>query len=285
MVGKLFVLLQYCVPQQALSRFLGNMAESETRWFKNLLISLFVKVFKVDMSEAAQENKKAYSSFNNFFTRELKTNARPLCTDVDAIASPADGTISQLGDIEHGKIFQAKGKDFDIAALLGGDEYLSQDFVGGKFMTVYLSPKDYHRVHMPMDAQLQSMVHVPGKLFSVNGATAEGINDLFARNERVACVFDTNAGPMAVIMVGAMIVASIETIWAGVITPVRHHVRTFQYPDETTVQLAKGEEMGQFKLGSTAIVLMGPDMAEWSESLTAGSKVRMGEHIGVLINA
>lgn len=285
MARKLFALLQYCVPQQTLSRWLGSMAESEIRLFKNTLISLFIKAFKVDMTEAAQESKKAYKSFNDFFTRELKTNVRPLCIEVDAIASPADGCISQLGEIESGEIFQAKGKSFTVADLLGGDEYLSQEFMGGKFATIYLAPKDYHRVHMPLDAQLHTMVHIPGKLFSVNQATTENINNLFARNERVACVFDTNAGPMAVVMVGAMIVASIETTWAGVITPVRHHVRTFKYPDETQISLAKGEEMGRFKLGSTAIVLMGPDMVDWNDELVAGSVVKMGEKIGTLINA
>ena len=195
------------------------------------------------------------------------------------------GTISQIGEIDGGCLFQAKGKEFTVTDLLGGDDYISQNFSGGKFATVYLSPKDYHRVHMPVAGLLQTMVHVPGELFSVNNATTQHINRLFARNERVVSVFDTLAGPMAVVMVGAMIVASIETVWAGQVTPHKKMIRTSHYPDETeAVNLAKGEEMGRFKLGSTAIILFGPDMAAWDDEFTAGSNVQMGQRIGTLIN-
>lgn len=281
----LFVLLQYCLPQHWLSRAIGVLAETKIEFIKNFIISIFVKVFNVDMSEAQSEDTQQFSNFNDFFTRPLKESARPLCDASEAIACPADGTISQIGDIDSGCLLQAKGKEFSVTALLGGDSYLSQNFSGGKFATVYLSPKDYHRVHMPFDGQLQTMVHVPGSLFSVNSATTELVDELFARNERVVTIFDTNAGPMAVVLVGAMIVASIETVWAGQITPYKKMIRTSQYPsDDGEVTLNKGEEMGRFKLGSTAIVLFGPDMVEWDEEFQAGSAVKMGERIGSLIN-
>jgi len=285
-VNTLFVILQYLVPQHLLSRCIGKIADTELRFIKNPFILLFIKTFKVDMSEATIEEPTEYKSFNQFFTRTLKPDARPFNTEVEAITCPADGTISQIGDIENGRLYQAKGKDFDLTALMGGDEYLSQSFAGGKFATIYLSPKDYHRVHMPLDGQLQTMVHVPGKLFSVNEATTTLVTDLFARNERAVCIFDTSAGPMAVILVGAMIVGSIETSWAGQITPVKREITTTHYPNVTSeVALSKGEEMGLFKLGSTAIVLFGPDMVEWEDHLIAGGKVKMGERLGHLINA
>lgn len=285
-MNTLFVIIQYLIPQHLLSRCIGKIAETEFSLIKNPFILLFIKIFKVDMSEAVEEQPTRFKNFNQFFTRALKPDARPLCTETEAIACPADGTISQLGDIENGRLYQAKGKDFDLTALLGGDEFLSQNFSGGKFATIYLSPKDYHRVHMPSDGQLQTMVHIPGKLFSVNEATVEGVSGLFARNERVVCIFDTNAGPMAVVLVGAMIVASIETVWAGQITPTKREITTTHYPNVTSdVALGKGDEMGLFKLGSTAIVLFGPDMVEWEESMIAGGKVKMGERLGYLINA
>ncbi|MGI1679157.1 MAG: archaetidylserine decarboxylase [Cellvibrionaceae bacterium] len=283
---QLFIFLQHLLPHHLLSRGVGFFAESEIDFLKNSLISLFIKAFNVDMSQAIEENPHAYRTFNDFFIRNIKPELRPLCPDTNSVACPADGTISQLGDIESGKLFQAKGKDFDLTALLGGDQYLSQHFLGGKFATIYLSPKDYHRVHMPFDGQLQTMVHVPGKLFSVNSSTVELVPDLFARNERVVTIFDTNSGPMAVILVGAMIVASIETVWEGQITPHKKQVHTTEYPNTTSdVILNKGEEMGLFKLGSTAIVLFGPDCVEWKEDLEAGSTVKMGEELGRLANA
>ena len=281
----LFVLLQYCLPHHLLSRSIGFFANSNIGLIKNPLIKLFIKMFKADMSEAQFEQANQYNNFNDFFVRALKTTARSLCGDSDAIACPADGCVSQIGDIDGGHLIQAKGKEFSITALLGGDEYLSQNFSGGKFATVYLSPKDYHRVHMPLDGQLQTMVYVPGSLFSVNQTTTELVDQLFARNERVVNIFDTNAGPMAVVMIGAMIVASIETVWAGQITPYKKIIRTTHFPGESDeVNLNKGDEMGRFKLGSTVIILFGPDMAEWEQKLQAGSTVKMGQRIGTLIN-
>lgn len=281
----LFACVQYLLPQHLLSRVIGVLANATFVPLKNSFITLFIKVFKVNMAEAVNEDPTSYASFNEFFVRTLKPGARPLSSDVDSIVCPADGTLSQIGDIENGQLFQAKGKWFDLNTLLGGDEFISQHFMGGKFATVYLSPRDYHRVHMPFDGQLQTMIHIPGKLFSVNQATTEYVSDLFARNERVVTFFDTNAGPMAVVLVGAMIVASIETTWQGQITPYKREIRTTNYPGtHQEVSIAKGDEMGRFKLGSTAIVLFGPDMVEWEENSKSGEKVRMGECLGRLIN-
>lgn len=281
----LFSLLQYFVPQHLLSRTVAVVAETQFKPVKSLFISLFIKIFKVNMSEAQIQDIARYPTFNDFFVRALHPGARPVCEEQEDIACPADGTVSQLGDIDGGCLLQAKGKEFTVTALLGGDEYLSQNFAGGKFITVYLSPKDYHRVHMPFEGQLQTMTYVPGSLFSVNQATTEYVNQLFARNERVVTVFDTSAGPMAVVLVGAMIVASIETVWAGQITPYKKRIRTTHYPDnKDEINLAKGEEMGRFKLGSTAIVLFGPDMVEWDGELKAGDQVKMGQRVGTLVN-
>ncbi len=276
---KLFSAVQYLVPQHALSRAAGWLANTTVPWIKNPFTQWFVKQFKIDMSEAAEENPLAYENFNAFFTRALKPGSREICEDKNSIVFPADGAISQLGDIEYGRIFQAKGQDYSLTELVGGNAELAQDFVGGSFATVYLSPKDYHRVHMPFSGKLRTMIHVPGDLFSVNEATANHVPRLFSRNERVVAIFDTSAGPMAVVLVGAMIVASIETVWAGQITPLAKSVREWHYP-QTDVELNKGDEMGRFKLGSTAIVLFGPDAASWSDALSAGSQTRMGEKMG-----
>jgi phosphatidylserine decarboxylase len=283
-VNVLFVVVQYLLPQHLLSRLVGWLAETRIGPLKNLFITSFIKVFKVDMSEADEPDKDHYPNFNTFFVRELKPQARPLCMAADAVACPADGCISELGDIVSGRLLQAKGKDFELTALLGGDEAMSRLFMGGKFATVYLSPRDYHRVHMPLDAQLQTMVHIPGRLFSVNAATTALVGGLFARNERVVCLFETSAGPMGVVLVGAMICASIETDWAGLVTPLKRKVRTAHYPGTPfEVSLSKGSEMGRFKLGSTVIVLFGPSMVEWREGLEAQSRVRMGEQLGTLV--
>ena len=281
----LFALIQHCLPKQWLSRRMGSLAETKFKPVKYLFIFIFIKIFKVNMQEAELTSVSSYVNFNDFFTRALKPETRPVCGEQEEIACPADGTISQLGDIDGGCILQAKGKEFTVTELLGGDEYLSQNFAGGKFLTVYLSPKDYHRVHMPYGGQLQTMVHVPGSLFSVNKATTENISRLFARNERVVSVFDTVAGPMAVVMVGAMIVASIETVWAGQITPYQKIIRISHYPENREeINLTKGEEMGRFKLGSTVVVLFGPDMVEWDTEFAAGASVKMGQRLGTLIN-
>ncbi|MCY1485126.1 Phosphatidylserine decarboxylase proenzyme [compost metagenome] len=284
---RLFILSQYLLPHHLLSRLIGCAAECRAPWFKDRLIPWFARRYQVDMSEARVEELSAYEHFNAFFTRELKDGARPLDSDPDSILSPADGAISQLGPIEHGRIFQAKGHSYSLMELLGGDAERAAPFMGGDFATVYLSPKDYHRVHMPLAGTLREMVYIPGRLFSVNQLTAEQVPELFARNERVVCLFDTERGPMAVVLVGAMIVASIETVWAGLVTPPKRELKTFRYDEaaRARVHLKKGAELGRFKLGSTAIVLFGPGQVDWADHLGATSPVRMGERLASARNA
>lgn len=277
----LFIIIQYLTPQHTLSRLLGKLAECKTPWIKDNLIQLFIERYFVDMEEAADPEAKNYKTFNDFFTRPLKEGARTITDGENTIACPADGAVSQIGDIKQGRIFQAKGQDYSLQQLIGGCAETASQFEGGKFATIYLSPKDYHRVHMPLAGTLLSMTHVPGDLFSVNEASAESISNLFARNERAVCIFDTELGPMAVIMVGAMIVASIETVWAGQVTPIPQTIKTIDYTeDKKIVHLDKGEEMGRFKLGSTAIILFAKDTIDWQDYLQANSPVRMGEMIG-----
>ncbi len=279
----LFIYAQHLVPHHLFSRLTGLLAACETPWLKNVLIERFIAAYGVDMSQAAEPDPRAYSCFNTFFTRALKPGARPLAPASDAVLSPADGTISALGAIDDDAIFQAKGHAFSLTTLLGGDPQRAAPFRSGSFATVYLSPKDYHRVHTPLGGTLREMIYVPGRLFSVNQTTAENIPGLFARNERAVCLFDTPTGPMAVVLVGAMIVAAIETVWAGRVAPAAHGLLVTDYRNAAPpIQLNKGDELGRFLLGSTAIVLFGPGMATWRENLLAGAPVRMGEQIGTL---
>ncbi len=282
---RLFIFMQYILPHHTLSRLIGRLAECQTAWFKNRLIAWFIKRYQVNMSEALLEDPSAYRHFNDFFTRSLKEDARPLDNSEKAVLSPADGAISQLGSIEHGRIFQAKGHSFSLLELLGGDAERAAPFMGGSFSTVYLSPKDYHRVHMPLTGILREMVYIPGRLFSVNQTTAENVPELFARNERVACIFDTEQGPMAVVLVGAMIVASIETVWAGQVTPPLRNLHTYDYSQAARqpITLEKGAELGRFKLGSTAIVLFGPNHVAWDDALQETSAVQVGQRLAVEI--
>ena len=282
---RVFIFFQYVLPHHTLLRLIGHFAECQTPWFKNRLIAWFIKRYQVNMSEAQFAEPSAYRHFNDFFTRALKPDARTLDTTANAVLSPADGAISQLGTIEHGRIFQAKGHSFSLLELLGGDSQRAAPFMGGSFATVYLSPKDYHRVHMPLTGTLREMIYIPGRLFSVNQTTAGAVPELFARNERVACIFDTERGPMAVVLVGAMIVASIETVWAGLITPPLRQLRCFDYSDESRqpITLAKGEELGRFKLGSTAIILFADNHVIWNSELTETSPVEMGQRLALEI--
>jgi phosphatidylserine decarboxylase len=276
----LFSLVQYPLPHHALSRVMHHLTRCENRAWKNAFINAIVRLYGVEMSEALEPNPQAYPSFNAFFTRALKPEARPLCPDADAVLCPADGAVSQIGSIGQGRIFQAKGKHFDVVELLGGDADRAEPFANGRFATVYLSPRDYHRLHMPLAGTLREMVHVPGRLFSVNAGTADNIPHLFARNERVATLFNTEAGPMALVLVGAIFVASIETVWEGVVTPPSaSEPRSWVYPNSPP-KLAKGEEMGRFNMGSTIIVLFGEKAVSWEENLAAGDKVRMGGRLG-----
>lgn len=279
MRDRLFITSQYLLPQHLLSRLAGGLANCTWSWVKNPFINWFVKRYQVDMSQAVEPDPTAYRCFNDFFTRALLPDARPLDAGEASILCPADGAISQLGKIEHGRIFQAKGQSFSVLELLGGNPVHAEQFQGGEFATVYLSPSDYHRVHMPLGGTLRDMIYVPGKLFSVNQTTAENVPELFARNERVVCLFDTDAGPMAVVLVGAMIVASVETVWAGLVAPPQRQLRSESYGNSAP-ELERGAEMGRFKLGSTAIVLFAPGRARWDEHLTAGSLVRMGQKMG-----
>lgn len=274
------VALQYCYPKHALSRLIGWLAAAEagplTRW----VIRRFVAHYKVDMNEAAQPELGAYPSFNAFFTRALAPDARPIDNTPDSLVMPVDGAISQLGAITEGEIFQAKGHTYSAQALLGGDNALAQRFQHGQFITIYLSPRDYHRIHMPVAGQLRKMIYVPGELFSVNPATARNIPGLFARNERVCCVFDTAVGPMVMVLVGATIVASIETVWSGTVTPPRgSDVFSWDYPatGDNAIALDKGEEMGRFKLGSTVVLLFAEQAIEFLDHWQAESPTRLGQ--------
>lgn len=284
---RLFANLQYFLPQRLLSRLAGALAGSRIPVLKNWLIKNFIRHYQVDMSPALQADPLAYESFNDFFTRRLKPESRPIVQEAFTLACPVDGTISQLGKIEGGRIFQAKGFDYSLYELLGGSEKRAAPFMDGQFATIYLAPKDYHRIHMPLTGTLQEMVYVPGNLFSVNGATASNIPRLFARNERVVAMFNTEYGPMAMVLVGAMIVASIHTQWADEVTPGgKREVKVWQYPltGHSPVILQRGTEMGHFQLGSTVILIFPPEMVAFAPQLSAGSEVQMGQHFANLID-
>lgn len=273
------VLPQYILPHHALSALMSRLTHCQNRLWKNGFIRLIIRLYGVDMQEAKFNNLDHYASFNQFFTRELKDGVRPIAAAADAVACPADGAISQLGAITAGRIFQAKGHQYSVQELLGGDSECARQFEEGAFATIYLSPKDYHRLHMPLAGRLTEMRHVPGRLFSVNAATVGAVPNLFARNERVVCSFDTAAGPMALILVGAIFVSSVETVWHGVVTPPTIAApRVWQYGDDAPC-LEKGAEMGRFNMGSTIIVLFGKDAVAWHDELQAGKAVRLGESI------
>lgn len=280
-----FAYLQYLLPQHALSRLIGVLARAHTG--RTLLMRAFIKRYGVDMSEAATQRLEDFENFNAFFTRALRPGCRPLDQAVDAVLCPADGSISQLGSIDGERIFQAKGHSYSVTELLGGDASLADAFTDGVFATVYLSPRDYHRVHMPITGKLDAMIYVPGKLFSVNRSTAAHVPGLFARNERVVCLFETSIGPMAVVLVGAMIVAAIETVWSGQVCPgsTQTPFRVQNYREQSPrLEFAAGAEMGRFKLGSTAIVLFPRGAVELDPSLQADSPVRMGQLLARQIN-
>jgi phosphatidylserine decarboxylase len=279
-MDKIFILFQTVVPQHLLSRCTGALAAMRyPLWLKNWLIRQFIRHFNVDMAEAAETDYRHYSCFNDFFTRALYEGARPLATA--DILCPADGAFSQLGAITDGRLFQAKGRYFTAEDLLGGDEGRAAQFNGGQFATIYLSPKDYHRVHMPMAGRLTATRYIPGQLFSVNGVTAENVDRLFARNERLVCYFETERGPMAMILVGAMIVAGIETVWSGRVAPPPRRPVTVDYASlPGPVELAQGDEMGRFMLGSTVILLFPEGVMSWDEHYQSGISTRMGEALG-----
>lgn len=264
-----------------MSRVVAKFAES--RRFKKIFIKAFIRRYKVDLSEALVQDLNQFENFNAFFTRELRADARPLPSDADAIVCPADGAVSQLGTITEGNLLQAKGRYYKALDLLGGDSHMANCFQEGSFATIYLSPRDYHRVHMPLAGVLQKTIYVPGSLFSVNQTTTEGVANLFARNERLICFFQTEIGPMAVILVGAMIVAGIDTVFSGQVCPTsaKASIRTVDYSSHTpAVELATGAELGRFRLGSTAIVLFAHGCINLEPSLKANSSVSMGQLLG-----
>jgi phosphatidylserine decarboxylase len=277
---RLTVLSQYVLPKQALTRLAGRIASGERGDTTTALIRWFVNKYKVDMSEAAEPDIGQYRSFNDFFTRALKPGIRPLAQA--ELVCPVDGAISQFGAIDGDRLFQAKGHTYTTAALLGGDAQLARHFQGGHFATLYLSPRDYHRIHMPRAGRLLRMLHVPGELFSVNPATARGVPGLFARNERVVCVFDDpTAAPgerlWVLVLVGATVVGSMATTWHGVVNPPRPAgVRDWRYADQR-IEFAQGDEMGRFLLGSTVVMLMPPGPLAWNPAWAPGGALRLGE--------
>jgi len=276
-MSDLFIALQHLVPQHALSRLAGRVAASEAPWLRDRLIRRFAAAYGVDLSEAARGIGE-FASFNDFFTRELKPGARPLADAAQFILSPADGAVSQLGPVSGGRIIQAKGRDYSVAEILGCGAEEAARFEGGSFMTIYLSPKDYHRVHMPAAGTLAKTSYIPGHLFSVNTATAAGVDRLFARNERLSCRFDGPDGHFASIMVGAMIVAGIDTVWPNTF---RTHASAPVHEDFAGQdrRFAAGDEMGRFYLGSTVVLLFEPGRVAWREDLVPAAPLRMGEAI------
>ena len=277
------VAFQYIMPQLYLTQLAGWFAQQKWGEVTHFVIKVFAKKYNVDMSEAKKENFSDYESFNQFFIRELKDDARKINENLTALCLPADGRVSQIGHIDDERLLQAKGHFFSLSDLLAGDEELVNTFKNGEFATIYLSPRDYHRVHMPCDATLRKMIYVPGDLFSVNPFLAEHVPNLFARNERVICVFDTEFGPMVQILVGATITASMSTVWAGVINPPRTgEVKVWTYQGDNAIKLTKGQEMGAFQLGSTVINLFPANSVTLAEHLEVDVPVRMGEILATM---
>ncbi|WP_238532350.1 archaetidylserine decarboxylase [Methylophaga frappieri] len=273
---KCFRQLQMCLPQHTLSKLMHRLCRCRWPWLKNALIRFVVRQYDVDMREAAEPDVTQYEHFNAFFTRELKPEIRPLASS--QLVSPVDGAISQIGPITGQTLVQAKGRDYSLKTLLAGQYAETEIFEGGQFATIYLSPRDYHRIHMPCRGQLQKMRYVPGQLFSVNPSTVRSVPDLFARNERLICWFETDFGPMALILVGAIFVGSMQTVWeSGEITPpYGKKVRNWLY-DTSVFSFEKGAEMGRFNMGSTVILLLPKTAPVWLPQLVASQSLRLGD--------
>ncbi|MEJ6121922.1 archaetidylserine decarboxylase [Vibrio sp. 2-Bac 85] len=277
MSDKLKIIGQYLLPKHLVTLLAGKLANAKMGKFTTFLITKFIKQFKIDMSEAKYSEAADFETFNDFFTRELKAGLRPIIEGDNNLATPVDGCVSQQGDIKAGRIFQAKGHDFSLRELLGGRDDVAAPFDEGIFSTVYLAPKDYHRIHMPITGKLEQMIFIPGDLFSVNPLTAQNVPNLFARNERAVAIFSTAIGPMAMVLVGATIVGSIETVWEGTLTPQKNkEIQYWDYQDQEII-LQKGAEMGRFKLGSTIVALFPKDSIEFSDALAPSSVTRLGE--------
>lgn len=274
---------QYLIPHHLLSRLIYQLTRLTFAPWKNFLIKFFVKYYQINLAEAELTNHEDYINFNHFFTRSLNAAARPIAKEPNAVISPVDAKISASGTIFNQTMFQAKGHDYLLSALLGGDSARVEKFLGGSFITCYLSPRDYHRIHMPISGRLREMVHIPGRLFAVNDHAVNVIPNLFAINERVITIFDTAVGPMALILVGALFVGSIETVWAGAITPSAiNRPKVWTYPDigNDSIILGKGLEMGRFNMGSTVIILFGAGAISLEKDISTGKCLRMGEKLG-----
>ena len=277
-----FIGLQHLLPQHALSRLVGALAGSRIGILRRALIGAFLRNYPVDLAEAARTDPADYDSFNDFFTRRLRPGARPTDPDPRAVLCPVDGFVSQAGRIEGDSLLQAKGMRYSAASLLGGDAATAAEFSGGDFATLYLAPHNYHRIHMPCAGTLRLARFVPGDLFSVNAATAAAVPSLFARNERIACAFDTVAGPMAVVLVGALFVGSMSLAWAGPVRPRARHTVTELPAHDPFVALDRGAELGWFNMGSTVIVMFAPQGPSLVSSLAPGSAVRVGQRLATL---
>jgi len=276
------IIPQHILPHHLLSAIMHAVTRSKSSYLKNFMIKTVIKLYNVDMRDAIVSDPTDFQTFNHFFTRQLKPEARPISNEENSIACPVDGKVSQLGKIDRNQIFQAKGHSYTVEKLLG-DKKMAELFENGEFATLYLSPRDYHRIHAPLSGKLKQMVHVPGKLFSVNGVTTENVPELFARNERVVTLFETEAGPVAAVLVGAIFVSSMDTVWAGTITPppgssVRHW--NYEKEGDTPFHLNKGDELGRFNMGSTVILLFPKGSMKWNGTLQAGSSIVMGQNIG-----
>jgi phosphatidylserine decarboxylase len=276
--ARAFVALQYLLPQHLLSRLAYSLTRSRLSWLKNALIESFVDHFHPDMSEAAEPGPLKYESFNAFFTRALRADARPVDPDPAALVSPVDGSVSQIGRLDGSWLVQAKGHAYTLESLLAGDAVWAETFRGGAFATLYLAPANYHRIHMPLAGTLRAAWYVPGALFSVNATTAASVPALFARNERIVCVFDTGPHPFALVLVGALFVGSMATVWHGEVTPRFARQRTDLPLDASRapLSLARTAELGRFNMGSTVILLLPPRTCDWTGTLGPGSVIRVG---------
>ena len=277
MLKQLKITLLHCLPQHALSRLVYLLTRIEFKPFKNLLIRLFIHAFHVDMSIAEQENPDDYKSFNAFFTRKIKKGVRKKITDDNFILSPIDGAISQIGHINKYQLLQAKNKNYTLEQLLGGDSDLADDFLNGSFATLYLSPRDYHRIHMPVTGRLIKSIYVPGNLFPVNQIGVENVEQLFSRNERFISIFETRLGLMAQIMIGAVLVGSMETVWLGEITPSKKRELTVTEYTENPIKLNQGEEFGRFNMGSTVILLFQKEKLSWLPDIKKDHPIEVGQ--------
>lgn len=279
---RLFALLQYLLPKQLLSKLIYRVMRIRQPWVRRQLIGLFLRGYDVNMDEAVESDPYAYPSFNAFFTRALRTDARPVANEIDAVVSPVDGTVSQCGRIDADSIIQAKGRSYSLTQMMGGRER-ARRYLGGSFACIYLAPYNYHRIHMPLTGVVRETLYIPGALFSVNAATARAVPGLFARNERVVCDFETSAGGMAIALVGALFVGSIETVYTGEINPPAVRGSAISIISKGTGQrLEKGTELGRFNMGSTIVLVFEPGKVQWSAQLQPLARVRMGERIGAV---